>query len=84
MKKQDEPRWLAPGCILPEAMYTAGELVGRLRWSAEDISLACSKGLRTHVFGDHVYFFGSDVVAFIKHVNAQNYGAAVVSQEAVR
>ena len=69
MKKQAEHDWRYPGAISPEFMYTVGELINRLRWSAEDVSLALSKGLRTHTFGDHVYVFGSDAIAFVKHVH---------------
>jgi hypothetical protein len=82
MKKQIDTSWQYPGAISPDFVYTTRELVGRLGWSAEDVSLACSKGLRTHVFADHVYVFGSDVIAFLKQVNPRNYGTAVVSQEA--
>ena len=83
MKKQNATTWPYPGAISAEFMYTISELIARLGWTAEDVSLACSKGLRTHEFADHVYVFGSDVIAFIRQVNPQNYGAVVASKEAV-
>jgi hypothetical protein len=54
------------GAIAPDVMYTTRELCGRLAWSADDVSLALSKGLKTHVFGNHVYVFGTDVMNFIR------------------
>jgi hypothetical protein len=47
-------------------MYTAHELVSRLGWDSEDVSLAMSKGLKAFVFADRVYVFGADVMEFIK------------------
>jgi len=54
------------GAIVADAMYTTRELCLRLAWSADDVSLALGKGLKVHVFGDHVYFFGIDVMNFIR------------------
>jgi len=47
-------------------MYTIHELVGRLAWDAEDVSLAMKSGLKAFVFADHVYVFGADLMEFIK------------------
>jgi hypothetical protein len=55
-----------PGAVLADAMYTAHELVSRLGWDSEDVSLAMSKGLKAFVFADRVYVFGADVMEFIK------------------
>jgi hypothetical protein len=71
MKKQQEPDWRYPGAILSDAMYSARELVGRMGWDAEEVSLAISSGLKAHVFGNHVYVFGSEVMRFIKEAGTK-------------
>jgi hypothetical protein len=71
MKKQQADFSGYPGAILPEAMYTIGELACRLRWDSTAVALAGSKGLKGHVFCDQVYVFGSDVMRFIKEVGEQ-------------
>jgi len=57
--------YFVPGAIVADAMYTSRELVSRLEWDADDVSLALSTGLKRHVFGKHVYVFGKDVMEFI-------------------
>jgi hypothetical protein len=71
MKKQNDPFSLYVGAILPEAMYTVRELLGRLGWDSEDVSLALSRGLKSYVFGKHVFVLGPDCIEFIKNAQPQ-------------
>jgi hypothetical protein len=66
VKKQQEPDWRYPGAIISDAMYSVGELIGRMNWDAEDLLRAMGDGLKIHMFGNHVYVFGSEVMRFIK------------------
>jgi len=66
MSKKPAPGIYYPGAILADAMYTVHELVSRLGWDSEHVSLAMSNGLRAFVFGERVYVFGADVMEFIK------------------
>jgi len=60
------PDHFIPGAVISDAMYTTYELSLRLGWSVDDVSLACSTGLKRHVFGNNVYVFGADVMEFIR------------------
>ena len=66
IKKPSPALPLFVGAISPDFLYTTEEIFGRLAWTTEDATLACSKGLKTYVFCNNVYVLGSDVIEFIK------------------
>ncbi len=60
-----ETRWSAsqpPGCITPEALYTAEEVRARLRMGRRTWRQLCRKGLKPIRFGRRDYVLGASVI----------------------
>jgi hypothetical protein len=61
--RQPEPKTV--GAIIPDAIYRADELKGRMGWRDAAFRAAVRAGLKTHRSGKRLYVLGSDAINFI-------------------
>lgn len=67
---------MAPGAILPDALYTMNEAAARLGWGVHAFRAARDRGLKVHRCGKRGYVAGAELIAFITQSAAPAPAAA--------